>query len=94
MSLHFKFFFNCAQILILLTQLTIFTSLETCRKLNSVCCNYLHFPLQSLVMSLKKKFPSLMSNNGPAINKDQIFDDEIGINGDLVESAESTSESD
>ena len=34
-----------------------------------------------------------MSNNGPAINKDQIFDDEIGINGDLVESAESTSES-
>ena len=28
-------------------------------------------------MSLKEKFPSLLSNNSHAIHKDQIFDDEI-----------------
>ena len=66
-----------AQVLILLTQLTAFKAFETYKKLNSVCCNYLHFSRQSLVMTLKKKFPSLLSNNSQAIHKDQIFDDEI-----------------
>ena len=43
----------------------------------------MHFPLQSLVMPIKKenkkkkKNPSQVSNNGHAIHKDQIFDDEI-----------------
>ena len=41
--------------LILLTQLTAFTAFETYRKLNSVRCNYVHFSIQSLVTSLKKK---------------------------------------
>ena len=62
--------------LILLTQLNAFSAFETCRKLNSICCNYLHFPLQSLVMSLKKKKKN-PSNNSNAIHKDQIFNDEI-----------------
>ena len=31
-----------------------FTTFERCKKLNSVCSNYHHFSLQSLVMSLKK----------------------------------------
>ena len=35
------------------------------------------FFLQLLVMSLKQKFPSLMSNNNQAIYKDLIFDAEI-----------------
>ena len=35
---------------------TAFTAFETFRKLNSVCCNYQHISLQSLVMSLKKHF--------------------------------------
>ena len=39
------------------TQLTAFTAFETCKKLNSLCCIYLDFLLQILVMSLKKKFP-------------------------------------
>ena len=66
------FFFSCAQTLIFLTQLTAFTVFEICRKLNSACCNYLHFSLRSL-----KKFPSLLSNNSHVIQKYHIFDDEI-----------------
>ena len=35
------------------------------------------FFLELLVMLLKQKFPSLLSNNNQAIYKDLIFDDEI-----------------
>ena len=45
-------------------QLTAFTAFETGRKLDSVCCNYVHFSHQPLFLSLKREvFPSLLSNN-------------------------------
>ena len=28
--------------------MTALTAFETCRKLNSACCNYLHFPLHAI----------------------------------------------
>ena len=68
-------------------ELTAFTAFETGRKLNSVCCNYVHFSHQSLVLPLKKEvFPSLLSNNSHTmhrfiifmrINQDQIFRGDI-----------------
>ena len=68
-------------------QLTAFTAFKTGRKLNSVCCNYVHFPHQPLVLLLKREFfPSLLSNISHAMhrliifmltNQDQIFDDDI-----------------
>ena len=47
------------------------------QKTELIMSQYLHFSLQSLVMSRKKTFPSLLSNNSDAIHKDQIFYDEI-----------------
>ena len=68
-------------------QLTAFTAFKTGRKLNSVCCNYVHFSHQPLVLSLKREFfPGLLSNNSHTMhrliafmrtNQDQIFDDDI-----------------
>ena len=68
-------------------QLTAFTAFKTGRKLNSVCCNYVHFSHQPLVLSLKREFfPSLLSNNIHTMlrlivfmrtNQDQIFVDDI-----------------
>ena len=45
-------------------QLTAFTVFETGRKLNSACCNYVHFCHQPLIsVAQKTSFPSLLSNN-------------------------------
>ena len=67
-------------------QLTAFTAFKTGRKLNSVCCNYVHFSHQPLVLPLKAEFfSSLLSNNSHTMhrliifmrtNQDQIFDDD------------------
>ena len=39
-------------------QLTAFTAFETGRKLNSVCCNYVHFCHQPLIsVAQKRSFP-------------------------------------
>ena len=64
-------------------QLTGFTAFKIGRKLNSVCCNYVHFSHQPLVLSLKGEFfASLLSNNCHTmdsliifmhINQDQFF---------------------
>ena len=67
-------------------QLTVFTAFETGRKLNSVCCNHVHYFHQLLVLSLKKGvFPSILINNSHTMHifiifmrtkQDQIFDDD------------------
>ena len=71
----------------LIIQLTAFTAFETGRKLNSACCNYVHFSHQPLIsvaqkrsfpkstfLSLKKEvFPSLLSNNSHTMHKFIIF---------------------
>ena len=55
-------------------QLTAFIALETGRKLNSACCNYVHFSHQPLYLSLKRKaFPSLLSNNSHMMHRFIIF---------------------
>ena len=39
-------------------QLTAFIAFETCRKLNSACCNYVHFSDQPLIsVAQKRRFP-------------------------------------
>ena len=68
-------------------QLTAFTAFEAGRKLNSVCCNYVHYFHQLLVLSLKRGvFPSILINNSHTMHifiifmrtkQDQIFDDDI-----------------
>ena len=70
----------------LVMQLTASIAFETDRKLNSVCCNYVHFSHLTLVLSLRREvFPSLWSNNSHMqrfiifmrTNQDQKFDDDI-----------------
>ena len=66
-------------------QLTVFTAFVTGRKMNYVCCNYVHFSHQPLFLSIKREvFPSPLSNNSHTmhrfivfmcINQDQTFDD-------------------
>ena len=68
-------------------QLTAFTAFETGRKLNYVCCNYVHYFHQPIFLPLERgAFPSLLSDNSDTMhrfiffmrtNQDQIFDDDI-----------------
>ena len=71
-------------------QLTAFTAFHTGRKLNSACCNYVHFSHQPLFSVAQKEiFPNLLNNvslNSHTMhwfiifmrtNQDQTFDDDI-----------------
>ena len=51
------FYFFCAQVLILIIQLTAFTNFKNCSKLNFLCCNYVHFSQQLSFLWLKCFFP-------------------------------------
>ena len=62
---------NYSNSVLSLNAFMLLNAFETCRNLNSTCS------LQTLVTSLKKKIPSLLSNVSHVIHKDQIFDDEI-----------------
>ena len=51
-------------------QLTVFIVFEICRKLNSSCCNYVHFSHQPLISVV---FLSLLSNNSHTMHRFIIF---------------------
>ena len=53
-NLKFYYFLLCAGA---------FATLKICIKLNSLCCNYVHFSHKSLFLSLKNIFLRLFSNN-------------------------------
>ena len=58
----------------LVIQLTTLIAFDTGRKLNSACCNYVHFSYQPLIsVAQKRTFPNLPSNNSHTMHRFIIF---------------------